>query len=342
MNRQATRTAVALGGIAAVAAVALVAWWPSSSPSGSNAHASPTVGASPDSVQQQASPPAASTADGELVAVGMQSGTRYAFRLRVDANGITKCTEPTPWPDHADCLNNGSSELPVLALFGPPDRQWVWATLPTHQVAHPQLWVHHLDGTLTVLPLEPHGRLAWPAAAVLLRGDERSAELRDGTTVLDSLFIHRTTSTPTTTTITTTTTPDRPSPFIAVLLSGNAGTGYFELDADSSVQGRIEFCMTDLTARACRIVERSTDARLITLSDPHGRGTTVVVAVAAPALAGVAQLWVRTANGIVDTTPLQPLIDSGDIVAAQILQPHHGEVELRIGPAIAAILGADG
>jgi len=216
----------------------------------------------------------------------------------------------------------------------------VWATLPTHQVAHPQLWIHRVDGTLTVLPLEPHGRLAWPAAAALLRGDERSAELRDGATVLDSLFIHPTPATTTTAAITSTT--ERVSAPDAVLLSGNPGTGYFELHADTSVPGQLQFCITDLTGRACRLVERPNDGRLIALSDPHGRGITVVVAVAPPTLAGVAQLWVRTANGIVDTTPLEPITESGDIVAAQILQPHHGEVELRIGPTIVAILGADG
>jgi hypothetical protein len=356
MNRQATWTVVALGGVAAVAAVALVAWWPSSD--GSSApeardsssttnvtnvtnviNGSTTWGG--DGVDPLASPPATSTDHGELVAVGMQSGTRYAFRLRVDATGITKCTEPSPWPDHPDCLNNGSSELPVLAVFGPPERQWVWSTLPTHQAAHPQLWIHHLDGTLTVVPLEAHGRLAWPAAAALLRGDERSAELRDGTTVLNSLYLHRSSApTTTTTTTTSTTTPDLPSPFVAVLLSGNVGTGYYELDADTSTHGQIELCLGDLTAKACEVVEVPSEARLVTLSDPHGRGLTVVVAVAPAQFAGIAQLWIRTASGVVDTDALQSLGDADVAIVARLLVSPHGEVELRIGPAVAAILGA--
>ena len=269
----------------------------------------------------------------------MQSGTRYAFRLRIDATGITKCTEPSPWPDHPDCLNNGSSELPVLAVFGPSERQWVWSTLPTHQAAHPQLWIHYLDGTLTVVPLEAHGRLAWPAAAALLRGDERSAELRDGTTVLNSLYIHRA-SIPTTTTTSTTSTPDRPAPSVAVLLSGNVGTGYYELDADTSTRGQIQLCLGDLTAKACEVVEVPSDARLVTLSDPHGRGLTVVVAVAPAQFAGIAQLWIRTASGVVDTDALQSLGDADVAIVARLLVSPHGEVELRIGPAVAAILGA--
>jgi hypothetical protein len=200
MKRQATWTVVAMGGLAAVVAVSLVAWWPSSDassrPGATDSWGTTSIAGSAtwggSGTDPLASPPATNTDHGALVAVGMRAGTRYAFRLRIDATGITKCIEPSAWPDHPDCLNNGSSELPVLAVFGPPERRWVWSTMPTHQAAHPQMWIHYLDGTLTVVPLEAHGRLAWPAAAALLRGDERTAELRDGTTVLNSLYIQRT------------------------------------------------------------------------------------------------------------------------------------------------------
>jgi hypothetical protein len=276
----------------------------------------------------------------------MQAGTRYVFRLRIDANGITKCTEPTAWPDHPDCLNNGSSELPVLALFGPADRQWAWSTVPAHQSAHPQLWVHHADGTLTLVPLEPHGRLAWPSAAALLRGDERSVELRDGTTVLDSLYLRRpatgATVTGATVTSATATTAADPAPEITTLLQGDDGHGgFYQLDANTSANGQLSLCIGDLSSRSCQRVSDAAGPTLLTLSDPHGAGITAVVAIVPVELAGVAQLWSRSSDGAAIAQSLRPLAHSPVAVAGLVLARHHGEVDLRIGPTVSAVVGAE-
>jgi hypothetical protein len=173
----------------------------------------------------------------------------------------------------------------------------------------------------------------------LLRGDERSVELRDGTTVLNSLYLHHTATAITTT---STTAPDRFASQVVTLLEGNDGHGgFFQLDANTSTSGHLFICLGDLASKSCEAATHLGEPELITLADPHGSGVTVVVAVVPAELASIAQLRIHTADGAVLWHAPRRLADSSVAVTAALLPRHHGAVELRIGPTVAAVLGAD-